>query len=563
LSEAEEEELPLFVSVPTESQVMQTRAFITQQAAKVAALQAKYLEQKQISDALESKLKAAQQLLFETQATIATVSRVPPEILSIIFTVHVEENKESPWLLMQVSRAWRAAALGTRRIWGRIILAPSNWNKSKKGSPRVRIWDGMEVCYKQAQLIRALKRAGAAPLDLKIVFTHSTQRRRWRPGMTDAEHDLLFLVNSIPLHQQSPRLRSLNIWSDATLTLPAKTFHDFNFTDLVSLTLDEKYPEVVDQVVKEARGLRSLKVQAQSLEKLEGCKWWDQVEELDIRNVRYAKDPVVRSILCAATALTSLRLEHGKVSDANSLHEKIHLPLLKRLELTSITDFWPIDCPGLTYLGLHSPSTISGLQAASIHLPYLTELSFSGSHTYEDPLSVFDFPSLNTFELRCAWGRSTSAAILKRIWDNSTSSTLTKKSSSSRIEPTIFRIQDTIVNPKVLARALTGRTLLRELYTANMQITAEFFDALAPVRKETKKSQTSKGGRSVWQIGCPALKILVVDHVGRKVKQEQSTMEASAKALVAARIKAGAPLERFAIRFSKDEGWKEFIDTDA
>jgi hypothetical protein len=155
--------------------------------------------------------------------------------------------------------------------------------------------------------------------------------------------------------------------------------------------------------------------------------------------------------------------------------------------------------------------------------------------------------------------------MLKHIWGNSTLSTLMRKTSSSSIEPTILRLQDTLVNQKVLARALTGRTRLNELYTVGVKITAEFFQALTPVRitKETKRSQTSKGGRSAWQIGCPALKILLVDHLDSKVKQEQTAVEASAKALIAARIKAGAPLDRFAIRFSRDEGWKEFVDTNA
>jgi hypothetical protein len=544
---------------------MHTRAFISQQAAKVATLQAKYLEQKKISDALESKLQIAQQLLFETQATIATVRRVPPEILSIIFTVHVEENNESPWLLMQVSRAWRAAALMTRSIWGRIILAPSNWNKSKKGSRRVRVWDGMEVCYKKAQLIRALKRAGAVPLDLKIVSTTSNHRRRWMSGMTNAEHDLLFLIDSIPLHQSSPRLRSLNIETDGKLTLPTKTFQTFNFTDLVSLILDEKYPELVDQVVKEARGLRTVRVHAQSLEKMEKYKWWNKVEELDIQHLFHTKTEVIRSILCASTALTSLSIETGMVSDPHSPKEQIYLPLLKRLELRSITDFWPIDCPALTYLGLHSPPSIMGLQAASIRLPYLTELALSLRHTYENTLTVFDLPSLDTLEFRCTWGKAAAATMLKRIWGNSTPSTLTKKTTSSSIEPKVIRLRSSLVNQKVLARALAERTLLRELYTIDIQINAEFFDALTPVRiaKQTKKSQASKGGDSGWQISCPALKVLVVDHVDRKLKQEQGVVEASAKALIAARIKAGAPLERFAIRFSKDEGWEEFVDTNA
>jgi hypothetical protein len=547
--------MPLFVSVPTDSHVIQTRALITQQSAKVAALQARYLEQKKISDALEEKLNTAQQLLFETRASIATIGRVPPEVLSIVFDFHVQENHESPWLLMQVSRAWRGAALMTRSIWGRIILAPSNWGKVKKGSLRVRVWDGMEVCYKRTHLTRALKRAGATPLDLKIVFSHSNQRRRWHPGMTNSEHEILVLIRSIPMHQSNPRLRSLNISPGAKLILPSNAFSSFKFTDLVSLLLDEEYPEVIDQVVQEARGLRSVKVRAVSLEKMQRCKWWNQVEELEAKELCNAKTGVIRSILCSASFLTSLSLAGGIVSD-NGL--PIYLPLLKRLNLSSVSGFWPIDCPNITHLGFHGPSSVYGLQASSIHLPHLIELSFSVMNGHGNVLGMFKMPSVRTFEFQCSRGKAKTASALKYIWGTPGASTITKGAPSFPIEPEILRLRQTLVNQKGLARILTGRTRLRELYTVDMLIAPEFFDALMPVLKSTKKSQTSKGGS--WNIPCPALEKLVVGHFGAKVKQDQVAVVASAKALIAARIKAGAPLERFAIRFAKDEeGWREFV----
>ena len=188
-----EAELPFFESFQLEGQIIQPRALLTQQAAKVALLQAKYRKQEKILGTLEESLREAKQISFKIQAKTLPINRVPPEVLGLIFTAHVQENRGSPWPLMQVSRTWRAVALMTRAIWGRIVLAPSNWAKLKGVDPHLRFWDGMEVCYKQAQLDRAPKRAEAIPLELKIVLSPMEHWYRRKSETTKCDLSVLRL----------------------------------------------------------------------------------------------------------------------------------------------------------------------------------------------------------------------------------------------------------------------------------------------------------------------------------------------------------------------------------
>ncbi|KIM25010.1 hypothetical protein M408DRAFT_56007, partial [Serendipita vermifera MAFF 305830] len=102
---------------PSQSQLLQTRSLIAEKATKLSQLQALYEKNKKALEELETRIQAAKQDLFDTQAKIAPVNRVPAEILGLIFTIHVWEHDSSPWVLAHVSRIWRASALMTKGLW--------------------------------------------------------------------------------------------------------------------------------------------------------------------------------------------------------------------------------------------------------------------------------------------------------------------------------------------------------------------------------------------------------------------------------------------------------------
>ena len=501
-----------------------------------------------------------------SESRIAPVGRVPTEVLGLIFAAHVNENLQSPWPLMQVSRAWRAAALMTRVIWGRILLAHPSWVKAKTGGARVRVYEGMEVCFKPPQLNRALKRAGATPLDLKIVFTNEIAGARYRRVLTESQTqtELLELISNAPGQGVGTKLRSLSITTDWNFTVPTETLLKFDFTTLVSLSLDKEYPDVIKKVVKESPGLRGLHVRSQVLNEMGKYNRWEDLEEVGITELRFVKDmEQVWSMLSASIHMVSISLHSGVLLSEND--PPISIPSLKRLVLNRVSSFWPIDCPNLTHLTLSTPPSRLDLENGSVHLPHLIELVYVASFIMDHSLGIFNVPALHKLTFQCPYGRATCATAIKTMWPFSTSKGSVKAGAISNIEPRSFHLHQTSINQKVLAHVLTGRRYLEEIVSVDNEISGEFFTCLLPVpAKETKTAQKGKGKKASWNIPCGALKRLEIDVVTRKkVKRDQPTVEAAARELIEARKKAGAPLERLAMRFSKDEGWIDLVADEA
>lgn len=291
---------------------------------------------------------------------------------------------------------------------------------------------------------------------------------------------------------------------------------------------------------------------------------WNALEELAIKDLFMSGDiKGIRSILSAATALTCLELDSGSIVHPDS-NDDICLPSLRHLKLIAVDEFWPIDCRNLTHLTLEWTPDVDELADRSIRLPHLVELIYV-SMKVENDLRVFDVPSLRTFDFKCLMGKAGSAMLFKSIWPDTTSLKGQANVVVSNIEPQLLSLRNTDINSKVLARSLAGRMLLEDLSMIEVEITTEFFDGLLPVQlqKQTKKSQkTQRDGGPAWRVGCVALKRLAVDLFGRKLKQEQAVVEESARRLLAARNNAGFPFERLAIRFSKEESWKELADEE-
>ncbi|KIM24896.1 hypothetical protein M408DRAFT_10766 [Serendipita vermifera MAFF 305830] len=544
------ESFPHSLPIVTHTDLRHAHTVIAQQRQAIETLKSLHDQQKTRQAAAEAELRAAQKVLLEIQAIIAPISRVPPEILGVIFTAHVQDNQESPWSLMHVSRAWRAAALMTKAMWGRILIAPSSWVKAQSDGQSVRVYNGMEVCNTEAKLSRALKRAGAMPLDLMVVFLYQSWRRMTHNS--DYDYDASRLIDCILSQRPNTLLRGFKLCSTYMTSAPEKLM-EFDYSNIDTLYLDMNFPNLVQKLVKERRGPRSFHIGAVNLDKIENCGWLDKIEDLGITNITYytSKPKLLRSTIFAPTNLLSLKLSGGPIVDQNQDEQQLRIMSLRRLELNVVHQFWPIDCPNLTHLTLHfsrSPPT----PPQTIHLPHLVEFSLWCERLPERCLSVFEVPSLQKFDFRWGEGKAVLANALKALWlvlDTNGAVTV------SNVEPRKLLLRQTAINQKVLARVLAGRKLLEEIMTVDVEISADFFEALssAIIGKGMKRSQAT-------QLSCPALKRIEVDLAGdKKFRPNEEAMEASACALIAARKKAGAPLERVAIRMTKKDGWKELV----
>lgn len=159
----------LYASTLGQSPPERTRILIAEKAAELAYLQLLYNEDETPSNQLEEKIQTAEDELFVLRAAIAPINRMPAELLSLIFMMHVWENGESPWLLVRVSRAWKVITFVTRNLWARICLSTPHWAESVVLR---HTYTGREVCFQPEQFNRALERARGALLDLEITNGH-------------------------------------------------------------------------------------------------------------------------------------------------------------------------------------------------------------------------------------------------------------------------------------------------------------------------------------------------------------------------------------------------------
>jgi hypothetical protein len=561
-------EAPVFAVPLTISQISQTRALIAEQTAQLQELRTQYEQYQTLVQVFEKKIKQSEKELFESRAKVAPISRVPPEILGVVLVIHVRENRGSPWLPMQVSRAWRATALLTRRVWTGILLTPRHsshlWTS--------RVCDGMQICSTEKQLLRVLNRAGNAPLDLEIALSPSSEpgyRRRLYGELPQQQIDLCKLLDIIKKHQHIPRIRSFALRTATTFAFPEHSFEAFSFSEMESLNLDETYKDIAAKVVKEATHLRRIIVPPSHASELARFQLWSRVEELELTSdASHTRDSVdLTSLLSRTTNLVYLNLNRvlfNTVDHRLMDHEQACLSL-KRLRLTFsrfYDAFWPVLCPNLTHLfiGEIFPSTATSALAmgdGAIALPLLTELDCSTDYSTFGFLRVFQVPALCKLVLQNTDGKAMSAQSFRELWPPQSRVSSAKKLSPSGIEPPIIHLRNTAINSKLLGRVLAERDAMTEFSMEGGPITVQIFQALVPVHKPKGKGKK----KGTWLVGCPKLKILKLDFSETKQSDEDAAaiLEA-ARALVTGRAKAGAPLEQFSIRIYMVEPWMELVD---
>lgn len=240
--------------------------------------------------------------------------------------------------------------------------------------------------------------------------------------------------------------------------------------------------------------------------------------------------------------------------------DQISMPSVKNLKLRFIQNVWPVDCPNLTHLELYKsyPGIYGSIPKSgpdgSIYFPHLLEMKVTYPHCART-LGAFKAPSLHTPHLSCLGNKGQTAGILEELWPTVKAAT---QGTSSRIEPRIFLLGDAEINQRFLARTLMERTRLEDFSTIKVEITSEFFDTLISVVRNNKLSK--KGPLGVNQACCSTFKRMQIDLSGCTLKQHREGLERRARNWLDARLEAGVPMERLAILYSEQEGWKELVE---
>jgi len=144
---------------------------------------------KQRQEIFDEAQERVQRRLDRRRAIAAPLKKLPPEILSEIFIMHVEMGG-SPWVPLKVSRWWMRVSTSTFRLWRTIHVVP-----------RMRFCDSgaaHQQCSSKNQLQGAMQRAGMVPVRLRLEFDS------W-----EAEHDILpFVFESLGRFQSLELFRS-------------------------------------------------------------------------------------------------------------------------------------------------------------------------------------------------------------------------------------------------------------------------------------------------------------------------------------------------------------------
>ncbi|KAG8830711.1 hypothetical protein FRC18_007706 [Serendipita sp. 400] len=111
------------------------------------------------------------QLCAEIESKISPMHALPSELLSLVMEAHVRANYHSPWVLLAVSRHWRAVCMSSPQLWSKIHVQISVRWKTDARSFAPNFPHGL-VCDNQTSLAVAIARSAAVPLEVTLELGH-------------------------------------------------------------------------------------------------------------------------------------------------------------------------------------------------------------------------------------------------------------------------------------------------------------------------------------------------------------------------------------------------------
>lgn len=365
---------------------------------------------KQRQEIFDKAQERVQRRLERRRAIAAPLKKLPPELLSEIFIMHVEMGG-SPWVTLKVSRWWMRVSTDTFRLWRTIHVIPA-----------IRFCDSgasQQQCSSKNQLQRAMKRAGMVPIRLRLIFDsweaghdilpfifesldrfQSLDLAR-SPALRGSEEEKEFLVS---LQYGVPRnLRELIVgsgWKIEPVVEGLLRAFDTSRKGLESVTVSSnRWLQPLGQHRKIFLNLRSLSFSgwagiATEDELLQ--KWFSSVKHLESLSININLTLLV-DVVTLVDNLQELDIQDTSLEPLYFLR----LPKLKKLVLTSVRPRYPqeftISLPQLEVLQVKSSFWTS---IRALHCPALHELVLS-TGSYEKVPSKPQLTFIWTSDSRC------------------------------------------------------------------------------------------------------------------------------------------------------------------
>jgi hypothetical protein len=495
-------------------------------------------------DLFGAKRNAMIQELLKNKAYLARIRALPQEVLGLVFIFYTDDSSHSPWTLMQVNRAWRATALSTRTIWGKITLTSPAWQKY--GASRTK--DGRELCGTKEQLDRALRRAGNTALDILISLANLGGRRRYRIYDHTALGAMVSLLASsrkcLQVHcLQIDDLCAFNLnWRDEYVglafpqlkTLLVKSFNAYEFVAKISGTSKEvtevelSVPYAIpsfglENFVKYP-SLTSLKLHGGGGHGFDSDAFGSLQRGLD-----------------NAPFITTLELSRVRPFMSNPPAPVFRFPNVKTLILSKGSRPWAFDIPGLTNLTLTEGGCILPGPPESNRFPNLASVTIDAPVDWRrvDYFKDIVFCPLHTLDV--CLGKRTDA-LLELI------------NCQADLNPIVFRLRKTVVPTPTLTMVISTMDRLEELDLAEVALKKEFFDFLASLKPCSDYSIPLPPGGT--EMHCPLLVRLRV-HVKGGSQAQNKNIKMAAKKAAKARINAGIAVDSWLVRCSEDKKWTD------
>lgn len=504
---------------------------------ELSEIQTEYEEVKQKLESMKAQRRAIADEIFVQHALISTIRIMPPEVLGLIFLWYTEDFTQSPWTLMQVSRAWRSAAMHTRGLWARIMITSPAWKD--RGLRRK---DGREICTGTDQLKRALNRAGSFPLDVLIYQAGPSKAWSWKSRQlaSTAVLEMLTLMKTIRKIPQIHRLELTDVEGIKVDDLP--------FLNLEAVKIKSRLCEdIITQINKTSQKMASLELDSVWMSHLREIRTSALVKILSIRELvvdigtEWSYDSFqgnLREFLNSYPALKTLEVRNvDKGATVHSPGEPLTFSNLQTLVLINSKVFWAVNASNLTNLALIKDSALVKVHRTSPNdFPSLNTLTISSSNL--SALNAIRAPFLHTLNLCCTAGVMSSAQ---------TYAGFIQILKDGQIDPTVFHLHNTAIMPLVLVEIIDRMSRLNELRLRSVAVKPKFFEALAGFGLDSSPDAIV--------VPCPSLTRLSIDCSEVKQRLDTKVIKPAAQKAIKSRVDSGHAMDEACLRITKERGW--------
>ncbi|KAJ7755450.1 hypothetical protein B0H16DRAFT_1540467, partial [Mycena metata] len=387
--------------LPPDSAIVGTRREIAVAETGIAHVEEKMADLERVIDQLRLRRQGLRVFIADHCRVIAPIRRLPMELLSEIFSHCVERDayKWDPttnveWILVQVSRAWRAVSISMPQIWNRISISDASAPKN---------------------------------VDLKAALSLQLERSAHCPLTVDLHLDFRFCSSERRMSVLEPLFSARDRWQCVNIHLTEAEFSHFrsdtSFPKLTKLGLGINSPKdrcVFDSIFQATPALQELhytgriddwhsRARPVTLLSQIQCFPLSQLRRLDLWKVKYDPSDLL-SVLRLACNILELQLRECFGLSAVQANPKtlpnlvslsvakcddtlpgyIIAPVLRRLTISfvpntrlsnDLVSFMTRTGPSLTDLTFHHAPAREALLKLLALAPHLTSLSIMGGRT--------------------------------------------------------------------------------------------------------------------------------------------------------------------------------------